>query len=661
MIRIMRMLSVPVLVGILGLLVLAACSRGASDDELLAAVSKAQRGGSEEAQRFGEAQRIVVEREVIKEVPVVREVVVEKEVAKEVPVEVIVEKEVVKIVEVEKEVMREVAAAPVAAMPAVVAGPAEPPRGSDVALVAQRRIIVRTVNMGLVVADVSAALDGISELAQGVGGWLVSSDRSEKHRGSISIRVPADELDNTVLRLRELASEVESEVSTSQDVTDEYVDINARLKNLQATEEALLRLFDRAEKVEDALSVQVELTRIQGEIERLQGRIKFLEQTSAFSLINARLRLVPMDMSVDAGPDQTFSVGQVARFRASFRPPEGIEDFTFTWDFGDGTPTITGNRTAPTLEEDTRVTATLTHVYGDDRDSPFIVEFEISGVGDAGVAEGMDTNIATVTKVPTIEVFAGEHKTVKEGDEIEVVGSFTRPEGLRDLRFKWDFGDGSAPITGSLAGGVTRAIATHVYSDRRPVPFTATMTITAESDAGEVEASSSLAVLVTEAPGIEVFAGRDLTVKQDEEVELAGSFTRPEGVSDLRFKWDFGDGSAPVTGELLARDTNAVASHTYPDHRPFPFTATLTVTGRRDAREVESLSSISVLVEESQGWLLSGWSAGDNWKTATRALSAVGQGVGTFLIWLGVFSPAWIIGGAVVVFVVRRRRNRNLA
>ena len=467
--------------------------------------------------------------------------------------------------EVEKEVMREVAATRVAAMPAVVAGPAEPPRGSDVAfrgegtsieeevaLAAQRRIIVRTVNMGLVVADVSAALDGISELAQGVGGWLVSSDRSEKHRGSISIRVPADELDNTVLRLRELASEVESEVSTSQDVTDEYVDINARLKNLQATEEALLRLFDRAEKVEDALSVQVELTRIQGEIERLQGRIKFLEQTSAFSLINARLRLVPMDMSVDAGPDQTFSVGQVARFRASFKPPEGIEDFTFTWDFGDGTPTITGNRTAPTLEEDTRVTATLTHVYGDDRDSPFIVEFEISGVGDAGVAEGMDTNIATVTKVPTIEVFAGEHKTVKEGDEIEVVGSFTRPEGLRDLRFKWDFGDGSAPITGSLAGGVTRAIATHVYSDRRPVPFTATMTITAESDAGEVEASSSLAVLVTEAPGIEVFAGRDLTVKQDEEVELAGSFTRPEGVSDLRFKWDFGDGSAPVTGELLA-------------------------------------------------------------------------------------------------------------
>ena len=636
MIRGMHILILPMI--LLVPLVLAAC--GGGDEQFL----KASSGAVTAAEGA---------REVVKEVPVI----VEREVLVGMLAEEVRQVEVV----VEKEVIREAPPAPAAPAP-----PLPTLAGDDadleaevalVALVAQQRIIVRNVDMELEVADVSGTLDDIAGLARELGGWVVSSDRSQKHRGFISIRVPADELDNTVLRLRALASEVESEVSTSKDVTDEFVDTTARLKNLEATEEALLRLFDRAVKVEDALSVQVELTRIQGEIERLQGRINFLEQTSAFSLINVRLRLVPIDMSVDAGPDQTFSVGQVARFRASFKPPEGIEDFTFTWDFGDGTPTITGNRTAPTLEEDTRVTATVTHVYRDDRDSPFIVEFEISGVGDPGVAEGMDTNIATVTKVPTIEVFAGEHKTVKEGDEVEVVGSFTRPEGLRDLRFKWDFGDGSAPVTGSLAGGVTRAIATHVYSDHRPFAFTATMTITAESDAGEVEASSSIGVLVTEAPGIEVFAGRNLTVKQDDEVEFAGSFTRPEGVSDLRFKWDFGDGSAPVTGELLAGDTNAVASHAYADHRPVPFTARLTVTGRRDAREVESLSTILVLVEESQGWLLSGWSAGDNWKTATRALSAVGQGVGTFLIWLGIFSPLWIVVGGLALYW--RRRNRG--
>ena len=263
----------------------------------------------------------------------------------------------------------------------------------DVALVSQQRIIVRTVNMDLEVADVSEALDGTAELAEGLRGWVVSSDRSEKHRGSISIRVPAEELDVAISRLREMALDVESEVSTSKDVTDEYVDTTARLRNFEATEEALLKLLNRADAVEEALKVQQELTKIQGEIERLQGRIKFLEQTSAFSLINVSLRLAPVDMFVDPGPEQAVSVGQIARFRATFKPPEDIEDFTFTWDFGDGSRPLTSDRTAPTLEEDTRVTATVTHIYPDDRDSPFIAEIEIVGTGDAGVAEGKNTVI----------------------------------------------------------------------------------------------------------------------------------------------------------------------------------------------------------------------------------------------------------------------------
>ncbi len=241
------------------------------------------------------------------------------------------------------------------------------------ALVAQQRIIVRTVDMRLVVQDVSAALDGVSRLAQEVGGWVVTSDRSARHQGSISIRVPATRLDEAVQRLRGMATEVEAEITTSKDVTDEYVDTSARLTNLQATEQALLRLLERAQQVDDALNVQRELTRVQEETERLQGRIKFLEETAAFSLINVTLKLAPVEMSVDAGPDQTVSVGQLARFRASFRPPEGITDFVFTWDFGDGSGPVTLNRTAPTQAQGTRATSTVTHVYGDDRDSPFIV------------------------------------------------------------------------------------------------------------------------------------------------------------------------------------------------------------------------------------------------------------------------------------------------
>ena len=101
-------------------------------------------------------------------------------------------------------------------------------------------------------------------MAQELGGWKVSSNVSQKHRATISIRVPADQLDSTVLRLRDMAVEVEAEVSTSKDVTDEYVDTRSRLENLRATEKALLRLMERAEKVEEALNVQKSLTQVQG-------------------------------------------------------------------------------------------------------------------------------------------------------------------------------------------------------------------------------------------------------------------------------------------------------------------------------------------------------------------------------------------------------------
>ena len=171
-------------------------------------------------------------------------------------------------------------------------------------LVSQQRIIVRTVDMTIEVAAVSASVDAIGDMATEMGGWVVSSNRSQKHRGSVSVRVPADRLDEAILRLRDLGVDVKSEVTSSRDVTDEYVDTTSRLKTLRATEEAL--------------QVRDSLTGIQQEIERLEGRIKFLEQTSAFSLVNVTLELEPVELSVDAGGDQTTGIGQSVRFRASF-------------------------------------------------------------------------------------------------------------------------------------------------------------------------------------------------------------------------------------------------------------------------------------------------------------------------------------------------------
>ena len=422
-------------------------------------------------------------------------------------------------------------------------------------LATQRRIIIYTVDMTLEVVDVAASLDTVGALAQQMGGWVVSTSRAEKHRGFIAVRVPADRLDEVVGRLRGIAAEVVSEVSSSRDVTDEYVDLTSRLGNLQAAEAALLRLFDRAQTVEEALDVRRTLTDVQGEIEVLKGRIAFLEQTSAFSLVNVTLVLEPQDMEVDAGGEQVAGVGHPVTFRAFFKPLEGIDDFTFTWDFGDASPTVFNDRTAPTAEEGTRVTAPVTHFYEDDEGSPFFAEVIITGTGDSGVVEGKAAVIVTISEIPVIEVFAGD----------------------------------------------------------------------------------------------------SITVEEDEEASFSGSFTRPEGVSDLKFTWTFGDGSPAVTGDLEAGVTIAEVTHAYADHRPVRYTATLTVTGKTDAGEVEASGSVRVRVTEKEGYVIGGWSVGETGKNAIRALSAVGAGLFIAAVWLAIFSPVWIVALAVGLFFWRRR------
>ena len=459
----------------------------------------------------------------------------------------------------ERAVLLAPAVAPTAAPKAAMKMASDPGDGGAQQQVAelatQRRIIVYTVDMTLEVADVAASVDEVGALAQQMGGWVVSTSRAEKHRGFVAIRVPADRLDEVVGRLRGIAADVVSEISSSRDVTDEYVDLTSRLGNLNAAEAALLRLFDRAQTVEEALDVRRSLIEVQGEIEVLKGRIAFLEQTSAFSLVNVTLALEPQDMEVDAGGEQVAGVGHAVTFRAFFKPPEGIEDFSYTWDFGDASRTVFNDRTAPTAEEGTRVTAPITHFYEDDEGSPFFAEVIITGTGDSGVVEGKAAVIVTISEIPVIEVFAGDSITVEEG----------------------------------------------------------------------------------------------------EEASFSGSFTRPAGVSDLKFTWTFGDGSPAVTGDLEAGVTTAEASHAYADHRPVRYTAALTVTGKTDAGEVEASGSVRVRVTEKEGYVIGGWSVGDTGKDAIRALSAVGASLFILAVWLAIFSPVWIVALVVGLFLWRRR------
>ena len=193
----------------------------------------------------------------------------------------------------------------------------------------RNRVIVHTGNMLLVVDDVAGSVDRITGMAREFGGWVVNSDRSSRHRGFVAIRVPAESLTGVMDRLEGTAIDVKARSLTSEDVTDEYVDSQSRLVSLRETERVLLELLGRADDVEDALKVQQEITELQVQIEELQGRINFLEETAAYSLLMVSLELSTHSMPVDVGPDDAIRVGEIVRFRATFRPPAGDRKLYF--------------------------------------------------------------------------------------------------------------------------------------------------------------------------------------------------------------------------------------------------------------------------------------------------------------------------------------------
>ena len=424
----------------------------------------------------------------------IREVQVEADVM-EVEVTRVGEREVV--VEVESEAME----FPSSPTPVPFSGDSDGGSSAKVqpAPLAQQRIVVHTARMSLVVDDVALTVDQITGIAGDLGGWVVSSDRSSRHSGAIAIRVPAQLLDEAFRQLEALALSVESRAVTSDDVTDEFVDSQSRLASMRATEQRLLSFLEIAQDVEDALLIQEELSSLQLRIEEIEGRLSFLSQTAAYSLIEVSLKLASETIGVDAGGDIAVRVGQPARFRASFTAPQDIEDYSFTWDFGDGS---TARDFGSILRPDgKRITATVNHVYEDDRDSPYIVKVELTGTGPGGIAEGSDSLEVSVSHVPTIEVFAGQDQTVEEGSSVDYSASFTRPSELWDYEYLWDFGDGSPTVTGKPEEGSTRIEVTHAYSNYRPEAFTAVLTVSAMSDAGQVSGSDAFTVRVTESRG----------------------------------------------------------------------------------------------------------------------------------------------------------------
>lgn len=148
------------------------------------------------------------------------------------------------------------------------------------------RVLVRGATLQLVVANLEGLEASLAERIARLDGFTTRSERTESGL-TVSFRVPAAKLELALASVESLASSVESREVHGEDVTEEYVDLEAQLANLTASRTRLLVLLDQAQKVEDALEVNKGLTDVQGQLERIAGKKKLLEQSSALSLVTA--------------------------------------------------------------------------------------------------------------------------------------------------------------------------------------------------------------------------------------------------------------------------------------------------------------------------------------------------------------------------------------
>lgn len=156
------------------------------------------------------------------------------------------------------------------------------------------RLVIKSATLHLVVKNIENTIRGISRYAEEKGGWVVKSNVEEKDGvpvGEISVRVPARDFEESLSFIRKLGERVIFEEVKGQDVTEEYVDLQAQLRNLQAAESQLLKIMERAGRISDVMEVFNELKNVREEIERIKGKIQYLEQSSAMSTINVKLAL----------------------------------------------------------------------------------------------------------------------------------------------------------------------------------------------------------------------------------------------------------------------------------------------------------------------------------------------------------------------------------
>jgi len=185
--------------------------------------------------------------------------------------------------------------ADVAALPAPTMAAVEISNSTGDTTIVQNtnRKIIKNADVRLQVKNTDVAVSGTNQIVADLGGYIISSRvwyqdyyGNSLMYATITIGVPVDGFENALTRLRGLALKVVDETASGQDVTDQYVDLQSQLTNLEATRDRIKDFLKDAKSVEESLQINQQLSDIENQIEQIKGRMNFISDRSAFSTIS---------------------------------------------------------------------------------------------------------------------------------------------------------------------------------------------------------------------------------------------------------------------------------------------------------------------------------------------------------------------------------------
>jgi hypothetical protein len=212
---------------------------------------------------------------------------------------------------------------------------AAPSDVKSAATVTPDRLVISTASMNIRVDNVDKALAAVRALAAASGSQIsqlnvsagegggeptplddgsISSD-SQSSSAQVTLRVPAEKLASVEAQAAKLGK-VLSQSAGESDVTQQHVDLSARLKNLQAEEVRIRSFLDKATKVSEMLEIESELSRVRGEIEAMQAQIAYLDQQAAMATLTLALA-APGALVQPAGGTWGFSTAVTTGFQAA--------------------------------------------------------------------------------------------------------------------------------------------------------------------------------------------------------------------------------------------------------------------------------------------------------------------------------------------------------